>query len=101
MIEYYNDRIQRYEEYDTIIWWMLKPHNNYFRKIRTTQEIRENKKALEEKNFYGYKVRGKRMGHNLPCAWDDIGSSKSDCKGWKDLYRVKKQYLKPKLEVIS
>jgi len=96
MIKVWYSNRQEFLEFDTVEWWMIKPYTSYFRKIRTTQEKRENKKAIEDKNFYGYKVRGKRTGHNLPCAWDDLHNSKKCCKGWKDLYKVKRQWMKPK-----
>ena len=99
MIKIWSSFRQEYLEFNTIEWWMIKSHNNFFRKIRTTQERRENKKALEEKNEWGYKVRGKRTGSQLPNSWDDIYNSKTNCKSWKDLYKVKKQYLKPKMRL--
>ena len=99
MVKYYHNYYQDYIEYDTVEWWMLN-QTTYFRHIRTTQERRENTKASEEKNFYGYKVRGKRSKKCLPDAWDDHSNSKIACKSWKDLYKVRKQYLKPKKKFI-
>ena len=100
MIKIWREHRQEYLEYDTVEWWMIRPYNNYHRKIRTYQEKRENKKAIEDKNFYGYKVRGKRVGSSLPDAWDDLQNSKIVCKGWKDLYKIKNQWMKPKGESI-
>jgi len=96
MIKVWKNDKQRCKEYDTIEWWMLHKQKRCHRHIKTYQEKRENKKAIEDKNFYGYKVRGKRVGSSLPDAWDDLQNSKIGCKGWKDLYRVKKQWMKPK-----
>lgn len=49
----------------------------WHRQPRTTAEIR----AVAEATEQGVVVRAKRVGHNLPNAWDDIPREKS--RSWK------------------
>lgn len=57
----------------------------YHRRLRTTQEHRENsfiKHDVDAKE-YGVKARGRRSGHNLPNSWDDYGRSDWSHRTWK------------------
>ena len=59
-------------------------HWHYYRRPRTTQEIRQN--SIPE---YGEFVRKKRK--YIPTSWDDIGRNIS--RSWKDQSKKKKQWM--------
>lgn len=97
MIEYYiGGGLREWLEFPAPEWWMVKDKgNSYYRHIRTVQEHKENSFAAIDKNYYGYKVRGKRLG-SLPNPWDDYKVGKTSFKSWKALSKNKKQWGKKK-----
>ena len=69
--------------------WRYRYGNGYkrgnghcYRRPKTTQEHRW-AHAWDDEEF-APKPRGRRCGHNLPTAWDDIWRWKSDSKSWKN-----------------
>lgn len=99
MIKYYNFWCQEWWYYTTIEWWMIN-YCRCFQRIQTTQERRQYEKDYFEKNYYGYKLRARRSNHTLPCNWDDKQISCQGTKNWKKLYKVKKQWMKPKISEL-
>ena len=88
---------QTWREYDCVEWWMLQPNNNYYRHVRTYQEIRNNLMIDEEANEYGYRhTRGNRKLRYL----DQRNDFKVNCKcakSWKKISKKEKQYVKNKI----
>lgn len=100
MIKYYNPWCQEWWYYTTIEWWMLQNYVFCSQDVQTTQERKRYDKDYKEKNFYGYKLRARRSNHTLPCNWNDKKISCYDTKAWKKLYKVKKQWMKPKIKEL-
>lgn len=57
----------------------------FFRHVRTNKERRDNVALMndEDAQEYGVEPRGKRRGHNLPTAWDDICRQDFRTRSWK------------------
>jgi len=86
-----------WREFPCIEWWMLQESNNYYRRVKTYQEIRTNLMIDEEANEYGYRpTRGNRKGRYLD-AWNDFEVSCKETRSWKKIYKKRKQYDKIKI----
>ncbi len=95
MIKYYNTYTQKLEEHNTYKWYMFNLQSRQHRIFKTGSESRTYYRDIEFVN-----IRKKRKPFYINAWTYDKTATCMDMKSWKKLYKVRKQYLKPKNEVV-
>lgn len=83
----------RWDEEECEKYWMIRKHSNkYCRPMKFAHSKREWYKARDLQKEFLFKLNSKAKEL---CNWDiEPTQSRCECKGWKDIYKIKKQYNK-------